>query len=381
MSDRACVTVSLGIVICLMGALNACDQSVSPPPRPTDPPSLTPSLSVGKGDLRAMTYNVDEGTDFLEVTRARTLNDFLVAVGQTITQVRATNPPERMQAVAAEIAAASPALVSLQEVDTWSSGPFNPVTGTCGAVAVEFDMLHDLLNALAAQGANYQVAVQARQYAFPPTPGLILPSGTFLCVQLFDYDVVLARTDLSPTMFQWSNPQTGQFTNAISLTTPIGIVPLPRAWASVDASFNGRSFRFIDTHLESFDAGVRELQATELRAGPANTSLPVVLAMDANAQAAPVPLDPAYTDFLAAGYRDAWSEISPNVSGFTCCQAQFLNNAVSQLSQRIDLILTRGTIEPQNVALLGVLQADKTPSGLWPSDHAAVAAQLVVEQL
>jgi len=46
-------------------------------------------------------------------------------------------------------------------------------------------MLQELMAALSALGGHYQVAVQAVQYAFPPTPGLILQS-TFLCVQVFD---------------------------------------------------------------------------------------------------------------------------------------------------------------------------------------------------
>ncbi len=82
------------------------------------------SLSKGKGDLRVMTYNVDEGTDYLEVQRATDVNQFLVAVGQTITQVRATNSPARMQAVAKQIIAAGPALVSSQELDQWFTAPF-----------------------------------------------------------------------------------------------------------------------------------------------------------------------------------------------------------------------------------------------------------------
>src|SRR5437867_3348035 len=88
-------------------------------------------LSAGKGDLRVMTYNVNEGTDFIEVQHATNLTEFLLAVGQTITQVRATNPPQRMQAIAKQIISAGPALVSLQEVDQWSTGAFDPVTMTC----------------------------------------------------------------------------------------------------------------------------------------------------------------------------------------------------------------------------------------------------------
>jgi hypothetical protein len=100
--------------------------------------------------------------------------------------------------------------------------------------------------------------------------------------------------------------------------------------------------------------------------------------MDSNAQAAPPPQDSAYADFIAAGYKDAWSQIFRTMLGLTCCQAQLVNNLTSQLTQRIDLILSLGKIQAQNIALFGADQASKTEDGLWPSDHAGVAAQLVV---
>jgi hypothetical protein len=343
---------------------------------------LAPShaqLSKGKGDLRVMTYNVDEGTDFIEVGMATDPTQLLVAVGQTITQVRATNPPSRMQAVAKQIDADAPTLVSLQELDQWYSGPFDLGTQTCGPVSLEFDMLQELVDAL---GPTYRLAYQALQYQFPPTPGLILSSGTFLCVEVRNYIAILARTDLSSSKFHWDNPQSAQYVNKTFYTTPSGQqLPLPRAWVSIDASFHGKSFRFIGTHLESVDPKIRRLQGAELRAGPANTSVPVIIAMDANAQAAPQPQDPTYADFIAAGYNDAWSDIFPRTPGFTCCQAQFVNNQVSQLFQRTDLILTLGNVEAQNIALFGITRASKTPEGLWPSDHAGVAAQMEVERM
>jgi hypothetical protein len=133
-----------------------------------------------------MTYNVDEGTDYIEVAQATNTTEFLIGVGKTISQVRATNPPARMEALARQVIAASPALVSLQELDQWFTGSFDPTTQTCGPVALEFDLLQELLSSLAAQGASYTVAVQARQFAIPPTPGLILPN-TFLCVQVVNH--------------------------------------------------------------------------------------------------------------------------------------------------------------------------------------------------
>lgn len=338
------------------------------------------ALSNGDGDLRVMTYNANEGTDFLEVEGAGTTTQFLIAVGQTITQVRATRPPERMQALAAQIASAAPMLVSLQEIDKWYTGSFDPSSGTCGPTTLEFDMLQDLLSALAAQGAHYHVAAQVQELAFPPTPGLILLTGTFVCVAVADNNVILARTDLDPSKFQWNNPQSGSYDSKILLPTPVGLVPIPRAWVSVDAVFHKHAFRFIDTHLETASVAIRQSQAAELRAGPANTPLPVVVAMDSNAQAFPLPQDPAYVDFVNAGYNDAWSEVFPGDAGLTCCQAELDNNPVSQLSQRVDLILLLGNVAAQNIALFGADPSTQTPSGLWPSDHAGVAAQIVVGQ-
>jgi hypothetical protein len=147
-------------------------------------PCAAQSLSNGKGDLRVMTYNVDEGTDYLEILQAKSTMEFLLAVGQTITQVRATNPPARMQGVAKQIVSAGPMLVRLQDLDQWFTGPFNPMTGVCGPQTLEFDMVQELKDALASQGANYEVAVQAQQYIFPPTPGLIPSTGAFLCVSV-----------------------------------------------------------------------------------------------------------------------------------------------------------------------------------------------------
>lgn len=324
-----------------------------------------------------MTYNVNEGTDFLQVVGAQTLPQFLVGVGQILTQVQGTNPPERMQAVAAKILEVQPELLSLQEVDQWYTGTFDPIAGSCGTMTLQYDMLQELLSALAKQGGHYEVAVQVTQNAFPPTPGLI-PPATYLCVAVTDYDVVLARTDLPSWIFQWSNPQSGQFVNQLVLPTPIGPVPYTRAWATVDAQFFGHSFHYVNTHLESFDANVRELQGDELRAGPANSALPVIIAMDSNAQAFPLPQDPTYVDFRSAGYQDVWSSLFPKRAGLTCCQDEADNNPVSQLYQRIDLVLTRGSVTPLGAALLGADPRSRLSDGLWPSDHAALVAALVV---
>ncbi len=335
--------------------------------------SAQAQLSKGEDNLGVMTYNVYEGTDYTQLAAATNLAQLLVAVGQTITQVRATNPPSRMQAIAKQILAAGPTLVSLQELDQWYSGPIDVATLSCGPMSLEFDMLQELLNALR---PFYKLVYQAPQYQLPAVPGLITSTWTFLCVQARDYVAILARTDLPSSEFQLSNAQSAQYISQAFFKTPVGSFPEPHAWISVDVNFNGETFRFIRTQLESEDANIRRLQGSELRAGPASTSLPVMIAMDSNARAAPPPQDPTYTDFIGAGYTDAWAAIFPQTAGFTCCQDDLVGNPVSQLSERIDLILTLGNLKAATIALFGATPASKTPEGLWPSDHASIAGQI-----
>jgi hypothetical protein len=324
-----------------------------------------------------MTYNVNEGTDFLQAVGTQSQQQFLLGVGQILTQVQGTNPPERMQAIARKILEVQPELLSLQEVDQWYTGSFDPVAGTCGPMTLEYDMLQELLDALSARGGHYEVAVQVTQNAFPPIPGLV-PPADYICVAVTDYNIILARTDLPPSIFNWSNPQSGQFVNELVFPTPFGSLPAPRSWASVDAQFFGHAFHYINTHLESFDPTIRELQGGELRAGPANTSLPVIIGMDSNAQAFPLPEDPTYVDFISAGYDDVWSRLLPKIAGLTCCQDETDNNPVSELYQRIDLVLTHGKVVPWEALLIGADARSRLPDGLWPSDHAALEAGVVV---
>lgn len=165
-----------------------------------------------------MTYNVNEGSDFLQVLSATSVGEFLIGVGQIVQQVQGTNPPERMQAVAKQILSVQPDLVSLQEVDQWYTGAIDPVAGTCGPQTLQYDMLESLLAALAADSGHYQVAVKVTQYAFPPTPGLIPPS-TYICAAVNDYNVIPARTDL-PSWIE------------IHVGAPDG--PSLRAWETAD---------------------------------------------------------------------------------------------------------------------------------------------------
>ena len=108
----------------------------------------------------------------------------------------------------------------------------------------------------------------------------------------------------------------------------------------------------------------------------------MVLSGDFNSSAAnPAdPSFPAYQAIIDAGFADAWLLKHHPDPAFACCQAPDLLNAASSLDQRIDLVLVRGRVGAPRIELIGDRQKDRTPSGLWPSDHAGVAATLSLDR-
>jgi endonuclease/exonuclease/phosphatase family metal-dependent hydrolase len=332
------------------------------------------SQNNDQGAAGVMTYNLDEGTDYNEVINAL-LNDppqFPAAVQLTIDNVRATNPPARMAALAQQIAAKQPSLVGVQEATQWRT------SGTCDdSVTPEFDLLQSLLSQLSALGKHYAaMAVTKEVDLMGPTP-----SGG--CVRATNRDAILARTDLARGEFRVSNIQTANFQNVLSFDSALGLITITRGWASVDVLFRGQSFRFITTHLEDGESGpplsiIQQLQAGELLEGPANTPLPVVMAADFNATANN-PADPsygAYLEIVAAGLVDEWPVANPSDTGFTCCQAPLLDNTVSSLSDRIDLVFGSSPFVVRGAALVGATSSEIAPNIFWASDHAGVFAKL-----
>ncbi len=109
--------------------------------------------------------------------------------------------------------------------------------------------------------------------------------------------------------------------------------------------------------------------------------MPILLVGDFNSKADGTGTA-TYGDLLASGFADAWTVTSPKKPSHTCCQDADPLNAESLLSRRIDLLLYRGApIRPVATTVLGDETDDKTPSGLWPADHAGVLGilQLIAE--
>lgn len=110
--------------------------------------------------------------------------------------------------------------------------------------------------------------------------------------------------------------------------------------------------------------------------GPANTDLPVVLIGDFNSNAYGTGTQ-TYTKLKDADFIDAWT-IKGKGTRFTCCQADDLLNQDSSLTDRIDLVMFRGNFDVKDVEITGNSQNDRTISGLWPSDHAGLVTNLIL---
>jgi endonuclease/exonuclease/phosphatase family metal-dependent hydrolase len=336
--------------------------------------------------LPIMTRNLDEATDFGPIFQATTSQDFAFQVAAAYQEVQASNIPERAAGIADEIAAKQPYLVGLQEASVWSTGPLFKHADT-----EVFNALNSLLTALAARNQHYTVIAALKEFEGEA------PSALGIEIGFADFDVLIARTDVSVSELKVSNIQAQHFVTILTFPNPIlGQVTIPRGWISVDGKLRGKDFRFVTTHLEGFDPRVQAQQATELVQGPGNTNLPVIMAGDFNT--APlasfaVPgcsssggspaTNLAYNIIASGGFADAWTILHPSDLGFTWplhCEDPFTPSITPD--QRLDLVLFRNGqtgLDVLTTDLIGNMPSDLMASGLWPSDHAGVTSVFRLE--
>jgi endonuclease/exonuclease/phosphatase (EEP) superfamily protein YafD len=315
--------------------------------------------------LTVATYNLYLGADLTPLFLASSPQDLVQRAGQIYANVVQTDFPSRAEAIAKLLAANPPDVAGLQEVSLWETGPIG------GPLSPSYDFLELLLAALARYGLTYRPVAVNVNFTSDPTP-----IGATTAARLTDRDVIIARTDLPSSRLKVSNPESHNF--AATLVIPSAIPGLsfrvPRGWSAVDVKLRGKTVRFVNTHLEAFSVAVRNQQAWELAAALAGSADPVVLVGDLNSE--PDDTAGAYGIFAAAGYGDAWVVHGPE-GGFTAGQTELLDNVPSKLDHRIDYVLyqPRG-VEAVAAEVIGEELDDRTPTGLWPSDHAGVVATL-----
>ena len=334
----------------------------------------------GDGELTVMTRNLSFGTDLGPIVAATTEFEFVTAVATAFTQAQATDFPGRAKAWADEVERAEPDLIGLQEAALWRTQTPADFSPTPNATTVEVDLVSLLLAELRSRGLRYEMVI-AQTGTDIEAPGLFATG--LVDVRLTQREVILARK--TPGL-RLANAQGGQYAAFVTVPTIIGLpVALPWAWASVDVTRRNHSFRFATTHLDPISGVAQQLQANEFLAGPGNTTLPIVWVGDFNSNAegtviTGVPSSTAtYQSIIDAGYSDSWAARHSSVPGFTCCQATNLLNPTSTLTERVDMVLTRGPFHVGKAWLVGDEASDRLPSGLWPSDHAGVVVTLELE--
>jgi endonuclease/exonuclease/phosphatase family metal-dependent hydrolase len=295
------------------------------------------------------TYNLYLGADLSVLFGARSHDELARLAAGVLEQARATDFPARAEAIAAVLGRVQPDVVGLQEVASWSSED---------GVTLAVDFLPVLLEELARGGHRYDV-----QAVVPSFEGTAHVAGG-AAVTVTGRNVVLVRRDPSILV---TGEASGRFERRLPVLTgvPDLSVTVDRSWSWVDLEVGDRPLRFVNTHLEAWDPDVRDAQRQELLDALAGTAETLVVVGDFNAPPDRVGMPDRYTD--------AWA-VAGRGDGATCGQAADLRGG-SRLSARIDYVWVLGA-EVLDCQVAGHRRGDRTAAGLWPSDHAAVVAEL-----
>jgi Endonuclease/Exonuclease/phosphatase family len=348
-------------------------------------------VGAAQADQRSvtvMTQNIYQGTEFAHFAALQgtepSFGEALAATSADYATYVATRFKDRAKQLAAAIAQNGPALVGLQEVATWHKGAFDPAHPFALPTPVSEDFTHELLAALAADGAKYEVVSRHDDnftLAFP-----VLTTEGLVSVGMVESGEILARTDGPPGQLKLSHPQSGTY-NARIPTIPNPLDPaepfvFTNSWQSIDAKVRGKTFRFITTHLDALDPSgfVRGIQAKELLAGPASTTLPVIVTGDMNS--GPNSSPAAYDALLEGGLSDSWTAAGLGAPPLTCCHLAFndlVNDPNATYTQELDHVFTRGDLSATGGLLVGNTVPNPAPEPfIWPSDHAGMLATLAI---
>ena len=309
--------------------------------------------------LTVATWNLYLGADLALLLDATTLEELADRIDVVRGQLQRTDFTERARAIAGLLQRERVDVVGLQEVSRWTEAPLSDLEHP----TVLADFLPVLLAELEHLGTPYDV--HAVESSFEGG----LPVGD-RWMQVTGSNAVLARRD---ARLEITAEETEHFATTLELRTGVEGVAFPvrRSWGRVDLVAGGRRLTLVNTHTEAYDAGVRDAQRDELLAqveAQVGQGDAVVLVGDLNATPEQVG--------VAAPYVDAWTAAGGDAAGGrTCGQSGDLSNPEPDLRVRIDYVFVRNLVV-RSCRVVGGDPQDRTPSGLWPSDHAAVVAEL-----
>jgi endonuclease/exonuclease/phosphatase family metal-dependent hydrolase len=396
--------------------------------------TLLPGVADAKGkgkkkghQLTVMTRNLYLGADLTPVLTAPGIDQAVDAGGQIVNQVHATKfPSVRAASLAAEIKKRKPDIVGLQEAAWWRTAPVNadpglvtnPTASTTDPLGGDF--LTELLAKLNAgnkkKGKKGSASAAAKKGKKKAALRYVLAvvktefdaelpvnddgNGSGLAgadhnERLTMRDAILVRKGAG---VKFSNPTSGTFNTLlrVELAPPLNIpVNVTRGWTAIDVKARGRSFHFVNTHLEAFDSSgsnttnqgttlgrgdIRAAQASQLvgPGGAANSTRPVILLGDMNSDDDTVQPNGdrnAYMALTAGGFTER-STANP----LSCClNDPFLvggPNSINDFDHQVDHVLAnKGKIK----FVKGFVDGRAPVNGLFPSDHAAVTSVLKIK--
>ncbi len=374
-----------------------------------------PADARGRTDVvKIVTRNQYLGADLTPIILAQTPEEFVAEATIALNQIAANNFPLRAQRLALEVKLTKPDLIGLQEV-------FDFTINGANAGPPFVDHLEETLSALAALGQHYTVAAEV-EHLDVTLPIDVDGDGTDEAIRVLDRDVILARRGVStmklngdfttgglcgvpipnpvpvppfPATLESTVSEDGcNYTIAAGVDSPLGPITVERGFVGVDATVRGKTYRFVNTHLEVMSpdpmdpasAIIQTLQSVELVGtlqAVTPPDLPILLVGDFNSSPQDTGvggITPPYQVISGAGYGDVWDVnafafLDPD--GFTCCQDSDLANTTSLLDERIDLLFVKGApftalaFVQGRVPLFPLIQPPN-----WSSDHGAAFGKL-----
>jgi endonuclease/exonuclease/phosphatase family metal-dependent hydrolase len=370
--------VGLRLVVVLAAAVLAVPAVASAKP--------DPAKDSGGPKVTVMTRNLFLGADLGPAIEAPSIPEAIDGAGEIWNEFQSTNFPERAVPLAREIERAKPDLVGLQEVALWrqqipSDGgapPLSPLPGATPATTVVQDFLAILLSHL----KHYEVVVTQDEFAgeLPADvdgsdatgTGPLAGFGADFDASLTMRDVILVRKG---SKVQLGATARGHYVTRFEPNVGGIVIPVDRGWVSVEARVGAFEFRFVNTHLEAFgDPTIREAQARELIAGPLNTAKQVILVGDLNSGVERHNEPERPGDDLAFRALEAFG-MTDNGAVQSCCYSD-LFDPTQVFDHTVDHVLTKPGLETKEAFVTGDDVSERTPSGLWPSDHGGVVSRL-----
>ncbi len=358
----------------LVLAAACADQTAPTEPMASDAGGLEEHVGRrgGSNDVTVMSQNLYVGADVDAVIIALATpdpDDDIPALIDAVTTIERTDFPARARAIAREIRRTRPEVVGLQEVST-----IQVIIPPLG-VNLSLDFQQILLDALAAEGLHYVVAVRLDNFTAAPAPG----------ISLTDADIML----IDPSRVQVLSASGHTFQANLGVVAPG--VDLRRGWVEMTAVVGGTTYTFANTHTEGTGPeelllGLHQMQVSELVAS-LGTSTPAIVMGDFNS----TPGTPAYQAMRDGGFVDLWGAMHPGARGDTCCHLADLSDPVAPFQKRIDYVWTRGLGDAHGrgsvmgrIGRYGDVPSDRILNSagelIWPSDHAGLTANVLLRR-